>query len=37
MPQTLKETKPVSVKEIFDFYNNVIKNLLNNQNYSWKK
>lgn len=37
MPQTLKETKPVSVKETFDLYNNVIKILLNNQNYSWKK
>ena len=37
MPQTSKETKPVSVKEIFDLYNNVIKILLNNQNYSWKK
>lgn len=37
MPQTSKETKPVSVKENFEFYNNVIKILLNNQNYSWKK
>lgn len=37
MPQTSKETKPVPVKETFDFYNNVIKILLNNQNYSWKK
>lgn len=36
MPQTIKETKPVSVKETFDLYNNVIKILLNNQNYSWK-
>ena len=37
MPQTIKETKLVSVKETFDLYNNVIKILLNNQNYSWKK
>lgn len=37
MPQTIKETKPVSVKETFELYNNVIKILLNNQNYSWKK
>lgn len=37
MPQTSKETKPVSVKETFELYNNVIKILLNNQNYSWKK
>lgn len=37
MPQTIKETKPVSVKETFELYNKVIKILLNNQNYSWKK
>lgn len=37
MPQTIKETKPVSVKETFNLYNNVIKILLNNQDYSWKK